>query len=338
MTVINKLAGVQKNNVKSTEYWEKRLLAMIKLEESNFVFTSLGVAKTLPRNEGTTTYSMKRANSLPISATGALTTLSEGVAPTALKVEYQKVQATVNQYGNFIEITDVVDDVHFDDVKKDYQPELARTAAEIKERKILSSFSDASVYYVAGRTADSGITANDVLTLKDCRMAALTMKNYHRKGHSKYGGKPVLVCHTNVMQDLLDDSTLLDNILVPGNENSPMKNGTLESYKAYGIYFQETLICPVSATGAGSINVYTSYMLGSDSYVVLNFGKLQWKETGFEASKEDPLGQVATLGYKFWIGAKVIDPIAITAMKSASKYDVTADFTNDSIGRTASQA
>ena len=71
------------------------------------------------------------------------------------------------------------------------------------------------------------------------------MKNYNRQGNTKYGGKPVLVCHSNVMQDLLDDSALLNNILVPGNENSPMKNGTLENYKAYGINFQETLICPV---------------------------------------------------------------------------------------------
>lgn len=340
---INNLQQAQKNNVKSTEYWEKRLLEMIKLESTNFVFSTLGVKKELPQNEGTTTISMRRYNSLPISSDGTLTKakLTEGKAPEALKVEAQKVQATINQFGNYIEITDWVDAIHFDDIKKEYQPELARTAAEIKERNIIEAFSEASDYYVGGHAALTEMTAGDVLKLKDCRMVALTMKNYNRQGHIKYGNKPVVVVHPNVMQDLLDDSALLDNILVPGNENSPMKNGTLENYKAYGMNFQETLICPIEKGGSGSnMNVYSSYMLGKNPYVVVSFkGKgLEWKETAFEASKGDPLGQKATIGYKMWTGAKVIDPVAITCIHSASAYDVDVDFSGDSLGRTASQA
>lgn len=340
-TKINNLATVQKNNVKSIEYWQKLLFEMIKLEKSNFVFTTLGDKLTIPTNQGTTTTSVRRYNSLPISSDGTLATakLTEGQAPTALKVEAQKVQATVHQYGNYIEFTDWVDAIHFDNIKKEYQPELARTAAEITERVILESFSEASDYFVGGHSADNEITATDVLKLKDCRMAALTMKNFHRQGHVKYGGRPVVVCHPNVMQDLLDDSALLDNILVPGNENSPMKNGTLENYKAYGMHFQETLMAPVKAgAGAATTNVYYSYMLGRKPYVVLDFKSIEWKETGFDAEKNDPLGQKATIGYKMWTGAKVVDPIAITTIHSASNYDIVADFADDDIGRTASQA
>ena len=316
---INNLATVQRNDVKSTEYWSKRLLGMIKLEEQNFVFHKLGVMKDIPLNQGTTTFSMRRYNSLPVSSTGEVSgaKLTEGTPPTALKVEAQKVQGTVHQYGNYIEETDVVDAVHFDNIKREYQPELARVAAEIKERVTLESFTEASEYYAGGKTSDDTITAEDVLKLKDCRMAALTQKVFRRKGHPKFGGKPVLVCGAQVMQDLLDDSALLDNILVPGNENSPMKNGTLENYKAYGINFQETLIAPIKAkAGASSTNVYLSYMLGRKPYVVLEFKGIEWKETGFEAEKNDPLGQKATIGYKMWTGAKVVDPMAITAIHS----------------------
>lgn len=335
----NMLETVQRNNIKSTEYWSKRLLGMIKLEEQNFVFSRLGVTKEIPLNQGTTTFSMRRYNSLPISADGTLAgaKLTEGQAPTALKVEAQKVQGTVNQYGNYIEETDVVDAVHFDNIKREYQPELARVAAEIKERCTLASFSEASDYFVSGRTGVNEIAAADVLKLKDCRMAALTQKVYYRKGHPKFGGKPVLVCGAQVMQDLLDDSALLNNILVPGNENSVMKNGSLENYKAFGLYFQETLIAPVAKNSKG-INVYTSYLIGADAYAVFNFKKTEWKETGFEASKGDPLGQKATIGFKMWAGAKVLDPIAITALHSASAYDIVADFSTDAIGRTANQA
>lgn len=339
MAVTNNLATVQRNDIKSTEYWSKRLLGMIKLEEQNFVFSRLGVQKEIPLNQGTTTFSMRRYNSLPISSDGTLSgaKLTEGQAPTALKVEAQKVQGTVNQYGNYIEETDVVDAVHFDNIKREYQPELARVSAEIKERCTLEAFSEASEYFVGGKESDDTITAGDTLKLKDCRMVALTQKVYNRKGHSKYGGKPVLVCGAQVMQDLLDDSALLNNILVPGNENSVMKNGSLENYKAFGMYFQETLICPVKANSS-EVNVYTSYLIGNDAYAVFKFKNTEWKETGFEASKSDPLGQKATIGFKMWAGAKILDPIAITAIKSASGYDIVPNFSTDNIGKTASQS
>ena len=57
MSVTNNLAQVQKNNVKSTEFWQKLLFEMIKLEKSNFVFTTLGDKLTIPTNQGTTTTS-----------------------------------------------------------------------------------------------------------------------------------------------------------------------------------------------------------------------------------------------------------------------------------------
>jgi len=334
--VINNLATVQKNGVKRTEYWAKKLEAIIRIEQRNFVFTSLGKQVSLPRKQGTTTYSFKRPNRLPISATGDLTPLVEGQKPTALKVEFQKVQASVNQYGNYIIETDVVDAVGFDDVKKTYQPELAAIAAEEKELVTINSFADASERWVNGRVSDDEITATDTLTLAEGRLAVLTMRNAFRKGHAKYGGKFVGVVHVNVMQDLLDDATLLDNILVPGNENSPMKNGTLNSYQVYGTFYQETLVCPKKVNSEG-VNVYTSVFLGQDPYAVLKFGNLEWKETGFEADKNDPLGQTATLGYKHWIGAKVIDPLAITLVYSASAYD-DASYTTDTLGAAASQA
>ena len=334
--VINNLATVQQNNVKRVEFWAKKLEAIIRIEKSNFVFTSLGKEVNLPRKQGTTTYSTKRPNRLPISATGALTPLVEGVPPVALKVEFQKTQTAINQYGNYIIETDVVDAVAFDDVKKVYQPELAMVAAEEVETVVMNSFADASERFVNSRANADAIIATDVLTLAEGRLATLTMRNAFRKGHSKYGGKFVGVVHTNVMQDLLEDATLLDNILTPGNENSPMKNGTLNSYEVYGMYYQETLMCPRVANATG-INVYTSVFLGKDAYHVIKFGDLEWKQTGFEATKDDPLGQKATLGYKQWIGAKVVDPLAITLVYSASAFD-DAGYTTEPLSAAADQS
>ena len=331
------LAVLQKNGLSVQEYFSKRLLEMIKLEKSNFVFTNLGVEMNLPKNEGTKTYSVRRYNHLPVGNHQ----LTEGVPPTALKPEGHKVSGVINQFGALMEETDVAADIHFDNIKTIYQPELARHAAEVIERNVVSSFTDASEYYVGtNHTKADDITAADIVTFKDFRVVALTMSNANRKGHSRYGGKFVGVMHPNVMNDLLDDPVLVNKLLVPGNENGPIKQGTLAKYMAYGMYFTDTLVCPVKAN-TGSVNVYTSYVLGFQPYMVLGLGgsNVKFYDTGFTADKSDPLGQKATFGYKLWTGAKVLDPMAITAIYSASAYDIALyNDTNDTIGKAASQA
>ena len=334
------LAVLQRNNLSVDEYFSKRILEMIKLERSNFVFTTLGVEMNLPKNEGTKTFTVRRYNHLPLEkASDHL--LTEGVAPAALKPEGHKVSGSINQYGVIMDETDVAADIHFDNIKNIYQPELARHAAELIERNIIDSFTDASEYFVGTANDDADdITATDVVSFKDFRIVALSMSNANRKGHQRYGGRFVGVMHPNVMQDLLDDATLINKLLVPGNDNGPIKQGTLAKYMVYGMYFTDTLVCPV-AKNKSNVNVYTSYVLGYQPYMVLGLGgqNVKFYDTGFAADKSDPLGQKATFGYKLWTGAKVLDPLAITAIYSASAYDIALyDDTNDTIGKAASQA
>ena len=334
------LAVLQKNGISQNEYWSKRILEMVKLENTNFVFTQLGTNVTIPLQEGTKTFTARRYNHIPYDATGKHL-LTEGVAPTALKPEAHKVSGVINQYGVVMEETDVADDIHFDNVKTIYQPELARHAAEVRERNIIESFTDASEYYVGvGNTTLNSIEATDVVTFKDFRTVALTMTNYNRVGHRKYAGKFVGVLHPNVMNDLLDDPVLINKLLVPGQDNTPIKQGTLAKYMVYGMYFTDTLVCPVvKNTATTPVNVYTSYVLGQDPYMVISLGNgnIKFFDTGFTADKADPLAQKATFGYKMWTGAKVTDPMAITKIYSASGYDVVADFSTDAYGAAASQ-
>lgn len=320
------LTVLQRNGLSVNEYFSKRLLEMIKLERSNFVFTNLGVEMNIPRNEGTKTFTVRRYNHLPLDAVSDHL-LTEGKAPEALKPEGHKVSGTINQYGVIMDETDVAADIHFDNIKAIYQPELARHAAELIERNIVESFSDASEYYVGtNNVEEDDIAATDIVKFKDFRIVALTMSNANRRGHSRYGGKFVAVMHPNVMNDLLDDEVLVNKLLQPGGENGPIKQGTLAKYMAYGMYFTDTLICPVKAN-TDSVNVYTSYVLGYNPYMVLGLGSsnVKFYDTGFAADKSDPLGQKATFGYKLWTGAKVIDPMAITAVFSASGYDIALD-------------
>jgi len=318
----NLLSVLQQNSNSQNEILERRLLEMIVLEQKNFVFTNLGRKDTIPMNQGTVTKKYRRYNHLPVSNHK----LIEGVPPTALKVEAQTVTAAVNQFGAYLDVTDVGDEVHLDDILNVYQPELARHAAEVKERDVIAGLTDTSEYYVdaagAANTAKTQLTTADVLTLKDCRVVALTMKNQRRLGHR---------CNA-------------EKILATGMENSPIKNGSLDNYKMYGFVVQETLIAPVESVNIGTVeipsmlNVYTTFALGRDPYVVLSMGGVKWIRKGFTADSGDPLAQIASLGYKFWSGVKVLDPFAITKIYHVSAYDMAfPDFTDDDLARAASQ-
>lgn len=341
---INKLADVQANDIKIDEYLDKRLLEMIKLEKTQFVFTNLGRKVDIPYNAGTKTIRLRRYNSLPVDLTvdGQGKALTEGTAPTPLTISAVKVDGTINQYGAYIEETDVANDIHLDDIKSIYQPELARHAAEVMERIIVAALADGSEYFIGSNITKvndytSSVT-DGVISFTEVRKAWLSMKVNRRGGHTKFGGKPVLVVHPSVMQDLLDDDDLVDKLLVPGNENTPIKNGSLQQYMAHGMYFVESLIAePVKSTGTGTPNVYISYLLGKDPYVVIGLGGggVKFLMSGFTPDSGQPLAQKQTFGYKMWGGAKVIDPIAITRVYSLSGYDTVADFTNDELGASA---
>lgn len=329
------LAVLQANGISVNEYWSRRILGMIKMETDQFIFTKLGMKQVIPLHEGTKSFSVRRYNRLPVGNHA----LVEGVAPTALKPEAHKVTGAVNQFGVVMEETDVASDVHFDNVKTIYQPELSRHAAEVVERNIIASLTDASEYFVGvGNLTVNDIAATDIVTLKDFRVVSLTMANYLRTGNKYFGGKFGAIMHTNVMQDLLDDPVLLNKLMIPGNENTPIKQGTLAKYIAYGMAFAESLICPV-AENTASVNVYTSYVVGNEPYMVLSLGSdnVKFFDTGFTADKADPLAQKATFGYKLWTGAKIIDPVAITKVYSACSYDIVPDFTADTIGAASAQ-
>lgn len=339
------LAQAQANNkILNDRYWSDRLLEMIKLEETNFVFSTLGSTHDIPMNQGTTVTSFRRYNSIPVSDGLVNEKLGEGTLPVPLQIDGQVVSGTIDEFGALMEITSRVEEIHLDDIRKIYQPELARHAAEVKEINIINKLiAEGSTYYVdksgATNTSVDDLAADDVLTFKDLRKVVLSQRNYRRAGHVKFGGKPVVVAHVNVLQDLLDDKDLIDKVVTPGYDNSPIVSGSLQQYKLFGMVVTETLIAPVAQNASG-VDVYTTFVLGKDPYKVITFGKsgVKWYATGFEPDKSDPLGQKATVGYRFWSGAKVIDPIAITLVYSASAYSsALADFATDPWGRTAPQ-
>ncbi len=115
-----------------------------------------GQAKPIPANNSTT-IKFRRYNSLP----AATTPLTEGVTPASKKLNKTDIQATMSQYGDVIELTDVVADTHEDPVLSEMMAiagEQAAKTVEIIRFNILKACSN--VFYagsVAGRTNVVGV-------------------------------------------------------------------------------------------------------------------------------------------------------------------------------------
>jgi|ETNvirnome_2_300_1030623.scaffolds.fasta_scaffold05383_4 N4-gp56 family major capsid protein len=87
---------------------------MLRHAEPVLVLQKFGTPKEMPRNKANV---VKFRRPIPFSA--ATTPLTEGVTPTAQRMQYEDVTATLKQYGRPIEITDVVADLAEDPVLKD---------------------------------------------------------------------------------------------------------------------------------------------------------------------------------------------------------------------------
>lgn len=87
---------------------------MLAHAEPTLVLQKFGTPKEMPMNQANV---VKFRRPIPFAA--ATAPLSEGVTPTAQKMLYEDVSATMRQYGRPIEITDVVHDLAEDPVLRD---------------------------------------------------------------------------------------------------------------------------------------------------------------------------------------------------------------------------
>jgi len=84
----------------------------------------------------TRTIKFRRYLSLPL----ATTPISEGVTPPADTMSYEDVQATVEQYGSWLELTDVVQDTHEDPILMEMSDLLGEQAPDTLETVRFNTF------------------------------------------------------------------------------------------------------------------------------------------------------------------------------------------------------
>ena len=197
-------------SARTSGYFAKELLTRA---QPLLIVSRLGQSKPLPRNVGRT---MKfRGYDHLQNQPKALT---EGVTPAASKPTFRDVEVTIQQYGDYVELTDVLNDTHEDPLIPEFSDILGEQAAIMLERVTIGTVCGGTNVHFAGETggviATSRAGVNQPLTLTLQRRVMRGLKrqlaqpitsvvnaspNY---GTSSIPPAYIAVCHTDCEADI----------------------------------------------------------------------------------------------------------------------------------------
>lgn len=246
----------------------------------------------IPKNGGKTIEFRKYDNLDP-----AMTPLEEGVTPKGNKLNVSTITATVDQYGDYITLSDMLTLTAIDNNVVQATKKLGSQAGltlDCITRDVLCG--GTNVFYAGSVTSRSALTKTCTLDRNIFFKVAAFLKKMHAP---KIDGSYVAIVHPSVAADIMMCEGWIDVQKYKNPEN--IYEG--EIGKIAGIRFVESSNAKVW-TGSGDncptgLAVYSTIVVGAGAYgtTEISGGGLQTiiKQLG---SGEDPLNQRATVGWK----------------------------------------
>lgn len=298
------------------------------------VLDKVATTKSMPKNKNTTV-SWRRAK--PYVA--ATTPLMEGVTPTPTKFEIEVVTASLKQYGQISEITDVIEDTHEDPILNDMAMEMGQNIARTMESLDYGVYrAGTNVIYANGV---SRAAVNTPLTLTIQRNAVRTLKRQKAKKITRtlapgtgfatraVEASYVAVGHTDLENEIrgLPGFT---QVAEYGNR-SPICDEEIGSVEDVRYVLSPDLESFADAGGAAGAMVSTSGS-NADVYPIMYFGQdavgtVALKGFGAidpsiipvgQKTKDDPLGQRGVAGWKTWHAAVILNQTWLVRAEVAS--------------------
>ena len=266
----------------------------------------------------------------------ATTPLVEGVTPTGSVIANQDYTVTLQQYGNFTTITDVIENIHADPILQQMVEILGEQAAVTVETlrfNILKAGTNVTyANSVAGRS--SIITA---ITLADQRRITSALNRQNAKkittvvdSSPDYNTKSVeasymAVCHPDLETDIRGMAGF-KAVADYGPHTSPFEGeiGSVEQVR----YLTSTVIAPFADSGGTAVTnnlKYTTANTACDVYPVLYFGRDAYGIVPLKGESAmtpmvvnpkpapgDPLAQRGTVGWKLWNGTVILQDAWMT--------------------------
>ena len=266
-----------------------------------FVHGQLGQQRPLARRVGKT-IEFRRFSNL----TAATVPLTEGVTPAGSNLTVSTVTASINQYGDFVTGSDLLDLTAIDAVLTEtssIQGDQAGDTMDQIVRDILCL--GTNVQYANSKTSRVTVAATDKLTVLEVRKAVRTLKRLSAKKFAD--GNYVAIVHPDSLFDLTGDTDWVQASVYAGS--TQIFDG--EVGRIHGVRFIETTNAKKFAgAGAGAVDVYATLFVAENAYgiVPLDGQSLTsiFKPLG-SAGAADPLEQRWSNGWKVAFTAKILN-------------------------------
>ena len=240
-------------------YYEKTLL---QTAEPNLVHHQFGEKYPIPKNGGRK-IEFRKFDDLPKN----LTALTEGVTPDGKKMTVKNVEATVNQYGDYVTLTDVLELSAIDNVIVEATRKIGKQGGMTMDTVVRDIVhAGTNVQYADGSiTGRSNVTADNKMTVDCIRRAVRTLKNANTDPRDD--GYFVAIIHPDVAYDLMNDPAW-EAVKVYDPED--WYRG--EIGRIAGVRFVESTEAPkfVNKGSGSSIDVYSTLVLGAGAYGVVD--------------------------------------------------------------------
>lgn len=301
------------------------------------VLDKFGLTKPMPKNKGTT-IKFRR----PIVFTAATTPLVEGITPSATQFSYEDVSTTLKQYGQVVEITDVIEDTHEDPVLNDATVQAGENIGRTMEALDWGVLrAGTNVFYANGSARNA---VNTPVSLTKVRAVTRALKRQKAMKHTRilsgsvnYATMPIAACYVAVHHT--DNESDIRNIagFVPVEKYAQQK--PISEYEV-GFVEQTRFICspdldPFTDAGgafAGSgTDMVTTTGVSADVYPILFFGKEAYGIVPLRGqgsvspsilrpgvkTKSDPLGQRGIVGWKTWHTSVILQQLWMARLEVA---------------------
>lgn len=279
----------------------------------------------IPSNS-TKTAKFRRYEALPL----ATTPLVEGVTPQGKNLTFTDVEATLQQYGDYVPITDVVQDTHEDPVFSEVQDLIAEQAAQTIETVRFNIFkAGTNVFYMNGsdrpdvNTAMTGATGLAIL-----RKITRSLQRQNAAPVTKvtgttamYGSIPceagyVALGHVDLETDFRNITGFINSKLYTSAPVSEYELGSVERTRL----ITSTIFQPWASAGGAKGTMVSTDGVKADVYPVLITAQNAWAGVPLKGkdaltpivlnpkpASGDPLGQRGSVGWKAMTTAIILN-------------------------------
>lgn len=309
---------------------------MLSYAAHTVVLDKFGMNQTMPKNK-TQVIKWRR----PITFDPATTPLSEGVTPNLTQFGYETVTGTLKQYGQVVEITDIIEDFALDQVAKDAYQQCSDNIYRTQEALDWATLrAGTSVSYANG---SSRAAVNSVLSLDKIRAVVRGLRRNKAKmittalasspNFATRAVEPawVAIGHTDLEPDIRN----LPGFIPCASYGSKkmiceQEIGSVENVR---FVLSEDLEPFADAGGTAATNgTKTTSGTAADVYPLLFLGKEAYGRVALRGAgavspaivpvnqrdKSDPLGQRGFIGWKMYHLTVILNQLWMTRLEVAT--------------------